>query len=71
MKGRDNGDRTHNPKGLTVIDFEQASIEEQSHVRNTFLARMAEIAEKPDAALRARVHVAALCHCAAQAAAQA
>jgi hypothetical protein len=54
-----------------MIDFEQTSIEEQASIRNTFIARMAEIAEKPDAALRARVHVAALCHCAAQAAAQA
>jgi hypothetical protein len=54
-----------------MIDFEQTSIEEQSHVRNTFLARMAEISEKPDAPLRARVHVAALCHCAARAVAQA
>ena len=53
-----------------MIDAELVSIEEQSHVRNTFLARMAEIAEKPDAGLRARIHVAALCQCAAQAAAE-
>jgi hypothetical protein len=53
-----------------MIDFEQASIEEQSHVRNTFLARMTEISESPDAGIRARVHVAALCYCAAQAAAE-
>jgi len=53
-----------------MIDFEQTSLEEQASIRNTFLARMAEIAEKPDAGLRARIHVAALCQCAAQAAAE-
>jgi hypothetical protein len=55
-----------------MIDHEQFSIEEQASIRNAFLARMAEISEMPDAEIRAaRVHVAALCHCAARAVAQA
>jgi hypothetical protein len=54
-------------KDHDMTDFEQTSIEEQARIRNCFLARMTEISELPDAGLRARVHVAAFCYCAAHA----